>query len=117
MAYRVFSQPEIAKAAVFEGMPNLLASINRNQLLKARKDQAEAKQKQELAKRVDALKYETPEGLFAQDIPGFYDWGTGLVNKERKTMLEGDGNTEANRQERQEFGRAIEKNKIGRAHV
>ena len=67
MAFRKFSQPTPMRAAKFEGMPNLISSIQQNRLLTAKKKAAEAEAQQKVDKQINDLDRSIAQGAYVQD--------------------------------------------------
>lgn len=67
MAFRKFSQPTPMKAAKFEGMPNLISSIQQNQVLKAKDRAAKAEAQQKVDKQINDLDRSIEQGAYVQD--------------------------------------------------
>ena len=67
MAFRKFSQPTPMRAAKFEGMPNLISSIQQNRLLTAKKKAAEDEAQQKVDKQINDLDRSIAQGAYVQD--------------------------------------------------
>lgn len=81
MAFRKFSQPTPMRAARFEGMPNLIASIQQNQLIKAKEREAAAEAQKKVDKQISDLDRSIDQGAYVQDQDAINELAKSGVNK------------------------------------
>jgi len=78
MAFRRFTQPEVARPARFEGVPNLLQAIQTAGLLKAKERETQAKAQADKIKAINDLELVSPTGGFVSDTKEIYEESKGI---------------------------------------